>query len=222
MRTIDESPSGPARVVLVEDHVSFRQALAFVLDAESDFVVVGQAGSLAEGRTALGGCDFAIVDLALPDGSGVDLVEEVRRSNPGVTVLILSATLDEENLARLVDAGASGVLDKLAGVDEIVAEAQRLRAGAALPRQAEIVEILRAVARGGDPGATRDAGLTEGEAGVLEALSEGLDGEGVARKLGLTPGQVRDTVGSILEKLGARSGLQALVVAARRGLVELG
>lgn len=222
---MDERPSKPVRVMLVEDHASFRQALAFVLDSEPDFVVVDQVGSLAEARDASGGFDLAVVDLALPDGSGIDLIEDLRRSNPAVGVLILSATLDEENIARLVDAGASGVLDKLAGVNEIVAEAQRLSAGAALPRQGEIVEILRAIARvggRGDHGADRDAKLTERETGVLRALSEGLDGEGVARRLGITSRQEQDHLTSMLEKLGARSGLQALVIAARHGLVELG
>ncbi|HKH11725.1 MAG TPA: response regulator transcription factor [Rubrobacter sp.] len=218
----DESPSKPFRVALVEDHASFRQALAFVFDLEQDFVVVEQVGSLAEARAAPREYDLAILDLALPDGSGVDLVEELRGPNPDVEVLVLSATLDEENVARLVDVGASGVLDKLAGVEEIVAEAQRLMAGAVLPRQREVVEILRTLARGGaDPAATGDAGLTEPEAEVLRALAEGLDGEEAARRLGTTSGQVRHQVKGILEKLGARSGLQALVAAARRRLVEI-
>ncbi len=218
----DENFSRPVRVMLVEDHASFRQALAFVLDLEQDFVVVDQVGSLAEARRASENCDFAIVDLALPDGSGIDLIEELRRSNPDVPVLILSATLDEENIVRLVEAGASGVLDKLAGVDEIVAEAQRLRAGAAMPRQREVVEMLRDVTRygGWNHGANHDAKLTEREAAALRALSEGLDGEAVARRLGMTLEQERDHVKSILEKLGASSGLQALAIAARRDIVE--
>lgn len=219
----EESPSKPFRVALVEDHASFRQALAFVFDSEQDFVVVEQVSSLAEARAAPGGYDLAILDLALPDGSGVDLVEELRRPDPEVAVLVLSATLDEENVARLVDVGASGVLDKLAGVDEIVAEAQRLMAGAVLPRQREVVEILRtlAVDAGDDRASDRDAELTEDEAGVLRALADGLDVEETARRLGTTPAQVREHVKSILEKLGARSGLQALVAAARRRLVEI-
>jgi len=208
--------------MLVEDHASFRQALAFVLELEQDFVVVDQAGSLAEARAASGSSNFAIVDLALPDGSGVDLIENLRRSNPDVTVLILSATLDEENIARSVEAGASGVLDKLAGVDEMLAEAQRLRAGAAMPRQREVVEIIRTIARHRERegGAGDETTLTELEMQVLGALADGLDSEGVARRLGITSGQERDHVKSILEKLGASSGLQALVIAARRGLVE--
>lgn len=218
----EESPSKPFRVALVEDHASFRQALAFVFDSEQDFVVVEQVSSLAEARAAPGGYDLAILDLALPDGSGVDLVEELRRPDPDVAVLVLSATLDEENVARLVDVGASGVLDKLAGVDEIVAEAQRLMAGAVLPRQREVVEILRTLARDeGGRASDRDAELTGDEAGVLRALAEGLDVEETARRLGTTPAQVRERLKSILEKLGARSGLQALVAAARRRLVEI-
>ncbi len=84
----------PLRVMLVEDHVSFRQALAFVLDRVSGFEVVAQAGTLAEARRVLDerktqeGTDAAIVDLALPDGNGVDLVEDLRRHNPGLTLLV--------------------------------------------------------------------------------------------------------------------------------------
>lgn len=218
----DENSSRLVRVMLVEDHASFRQALAFVLDLEQDFVVVDQFGSLVEARGALENCDFAIVDLALPDGSGIDLIEELRRSNLDVPVLILSATLDEENISRLVEAGASGVMDKLAGVDEIVAEAQRLRAGAAMPRQTEVVEMLRVVTRDGgwNHGANHDPKLTELDEAALRALSEGLDGEAVAQKLGMTVEQERDQVKSILEKLGAKSGLQALAIAASRDIVE--
>ena len=215
--------------MLVEDHASFREALAFVFDLEGDFEVVVRAGSLAEARASSEACDFAIVDLALPDGSGVDLIGELLRSNPDVTVLVLSATLDEENVARLVGSGASGVLDKLAGVDEIVEEMRRLKAGAAMPRQRETVDLLRTVVRrrgpgGRDPGgpeAQAGAGLTGCETEVLRVLARGLDGAGVAETLGITPQEEREHVRSIREKLGARSGLQALVIAARRGLVEL-
>jgi DNA-binding NarL/FixJ family response regulator len=79
------------RVLLVEDHASFRQPLACLLRREQDIAIVGQAGSLAGVRQALEGIDVAIVDLGLPDGSGVELVQELRTVNPHGAVLVLTA-----------------------------------------------------------------------------------------------------------------------------------
>lgn len=221
--TFDGNAAKPTQVMLVEDHASFRQALALVLDQEQDFTVVTQAGSLSEARSVAEGADFAVVDLALPDGSGVDLIQELRRVNRGLTVLVLSATLDDEIIARVVDAGAAGVVDKLAGLDAIIDEARRLRAGAAMPRQKEVAEVLRTIAwhdrRHGF--STTDSDLTAREIEVLRALAEGLDGQGVAQKLGITLEDERVLVSSIFDKLGADTGLQALAIAARRGLVDL-
>lgn len=126
-------PLEETRVMLVEDHGFFRQALALMLEMEPDLTVVLEAGSLGEARSALTETDLAIVDLALPDGDGADLVEELRLANPAVKILILSATLDEANRRRVLKMGVSGVLDKLAGVDEIVEEVRRLKMGSGDP-----------------------------------------------------------------------------------------
>lgn len=208
--------------MLVEDHHAFRQALAFILNLEPDFTVVAEADALATARAVLGKVDLAIVDLALPDGNGADLIEDLWHANPGVTVLILSATLDEASFVRVVDAGAAGVVDKLAGANEIVQEARRVLAGATMPRQTEVVELMRTIAsHGGQNHDVRaDSRLTARETEVLRALVEGLDNEGVAEQLGITLEEEQNHLASILEKLGARSGLQALAVAARRGIIE--
>ncbi len=132
MKVSEEGSARPLRIMLVEDHTTFRQALAFMLEQDPDFEVVAQAGSLAEARRVLDGTaspegiDAAVIDLALPDGNGVDLVGELRRHNPGVTVLVLSATLSQANLAKAVEAGADGLLDKLAGPGEIIGALRRL------------------------------------------------------------------------------------------------
>ena len=98
------------RILLVEDHASFRQALAFMFEREREFVVTGQAGSLAEARAFMrkepDEVDVAVVDLALPDGDGFGLIEELA-SRPGVMTLVLSASLEPARFARAVEAGAS-------------------------------------------------------------------------------------------------------------------
>jgi two-component system nitrate/nitrite response regulator NarL len=128
----EEGSARPLRVMLVEDHTTFRQALAFMLDRDPGFEVVAQAGTLAEARRDLDeretqeGIDAAVIDLALPDGNGVDLIGDLRSHNPDLTVLVLSATLSQANLAKAVQAGADGLLDKLAGLGEIIGALRRL------------------------------------------------------------------------------------------------
>ena len=116
------------RVLLVEDHVVFREALAFLLNREPDLGVVAQAGSLAEAREALpgGGFDVAVVDLGLPDGNGRELIGELRRASPGSSVLVLSATIEREHLDELRTAGADMVLAKVESPPLIAEEVRRL------------------------------------------------------------------------------------------------
>lgn len=117
-------------VVLVEDHVAFRQALAILFDREPEFRVVGQAGTLAEARRLLGeGAKIAVVDLNLPDGSGNEFVEEFLGHNPQGIVLVLTASIDPEQTGRAAKAGATEILSKSAGIVKIVEAARRLAAG---------------------------------------------------------------------------------------------
>lgn len=221
----------PLRVMLVEDHASFRQALAFMLAQDQDFEVVAQAGTLAEARRGLDGRDgtdrieAAVIDLALPDGNGAELVGELSGHNPGMTVLVLSATLSRENLTKAVQAGADGVLDKLAGVGEIVGELRRLSAGAALPPQQQVVEALLSIDQHHDPDSyerTALGSITPREREMLRALAEGLNSEEIAERLSTTAEEEHAHVANVITKLGARSRLQALAVAARLGIVEVG
>ncbi len=213
--------------MLVEDHASFRHALAYLFEAEPEFVVAAQAGSLAESREAINGSreeiDVAVVDLALPDGDGIELIQELSARSTGVTTLVLSASVDRAELARAVDAGAAGVLHKAAAVTEIVESVRRLKAGEVLLSHAEVIEMLRvaSVRRQEVHEARLLLGkLTRREREVLEALAEGLDSKEIAEKLNITFETERTHMVNILNKLDARSRLQALVFAARHGIVE--
>lgn len=117
-------------VVLVEDHIAFRQALAILFDREPEFRVVGQAGTLAGARRLLGeGAELAVVDLSLPDGSGDEFVKEFLENNPQGIVLVLTASIDPEQTSRTARLGATEILNKSAGIVKIVETARRLMAG---------------------------------------------------------------------------------------------
>ncbi len=216
---------GATRILLVEDHASFRQALAFLLEAESGLEVVAEAGTLAEARKVLKeyeGIRIAVVDLALPDGSGVSLIQEL--SDMDVAALVLSASVDRNELARAVEAGAAGVLHKAAAVNEIASAVRRLQAGEALLSPNEIIEMLRVASNERQKGHEARLlleKLTSRERQVLEALAEGLDSKEIARSLHISVETERTHMVNILNKLGAHSRLQALVFAARYGLVEI-
>ena len=224
---MDHKRENSTRILLVEDHASFRQALAFMFEREEEFIVVGQAGSLAEARALLrklsDGVDVAVVDLALPDGDGYGLIEELS-SRPDVMTLVLSASLEPARFARAVEAGASGVLHKSVAIGDIVEAVRRLRAGEALLSPAEVIEMLRMVSRKRqEEYEARRAieRLTPREKQVLEALGEGLDSKDIAEKLNITVETERTHMVNILGKLDVHSRLQALVFAARHGLVEI-
>jgi DNA-binding NarL/FixJ family response regulator len=116
--------------MLVEDHIAFRQSLASLLSQEPDLEVVAQAGSLAEAREVLDNrLDVAVLDLALPDGEGRDLIGELQRANAGISVLVLSVTIRPGRLDEVMKAGADAVLHKVASPTTIVEEVRRLAGG---------------------------------------------------------------------------------------------
>jgi DNA-binding NarL/FixJ family response regulator len=116
------------RVMLVEDQADFRHLVARWVDREPDLEVVAEAESLEEARrlAASVGCDVAVLDIGLPDGSGTELIAELRELCPDSASLILSATLDPASLARAKAVGAEEVLDKFAVSAEVIGVIRRL------------------------------------------------------------------------------------------------
>lgn len=211
-------------VLIVDDHASFRQPLAFMLDREPGLTVVGQAGTLAEARGLLEGVDIAIVDLGLPDGSGVDLVRALHDASPNAQALILSASTDQQTIARAVEAGAAGVLHKSVGIAEIVDAVRRLAAGRQLLSTREIVALLEAAGRQRERDREVLAALTRltpRELEVLQALADGLNDREIAQRLHIATETARTHMVNILRKLGVDSRLQALVFAIRHGVVDI-
>lgn len=215
--------------MLVEDHASFRQTLTFVLEKEPEFEVVGEAGTLGEARrvwNGLGrGADLGIVDLSLPDGDGVELIGEWRQDNPDFAMLVLTASLERTDIAWAVEAGAAGVVHKSAGVEEIVDALRRLGSGKPLLSPQDLVELLRLAWRARQEERETLANiedLTPRELEVLRSLAEGLSNKEIARRLHISVETERSHMMSILNKLGAHSRVQALILAARHGVVEMG
>lgn len=214
----------PARIALIEDHVTVRQALAFVLDREPGLKVVAQAGSLAEARRLSVDFDVAIVDLGLPDGGGTEVIRELRKINPQGMVLVLTALSDRAQHARAVEAGAAAVLHKTTPLEEVPRAAKRLLAGEALISTDEVIELLRLRGqrtREGLPAADRRSATHPSEKEILQALADGLSDAEIARRLHISYETERNHITNIFVKLGVDSRLQALLFAVRYDIAEV-
>jgi DNA-binding NarL/FixJ family response regulator len=211
-------------VVLVDDHLVFREPLAFLLMREPDLTVVGQASTVAEARPLLPAADIVLIDLTLPDGDGLDLIPELRSVNPKASALVLTGDSTPVAMARAVEAGAAGVLHKSCPVTDVVAAIRRLHAGEPLLSVREAIELLRLVARQRDQDRAMHATLerlTPREREVLHALAAGLSDREIANALLVSPETVRSHMVNVLHKLGVDSRLKALVVALKYGLVAI-
>ena len=222
-----DTTSSPIRLMLVDDHASLRRPMAFLMEREPDLAVVAEAGSLAEARRQLAAGivpDVTVLDLNLPDGSGVALIPELRAANRSGWVVVLSGALNDRSRAEVVVAGAAAVFSKAIEIDELIDSVRRICAGEVLVSPAEAVALARAAAMQ----ESRDramrlalAELTRREREILQAFAEGLSDKQIAERLSIGDKTVRNHVASLLGKLAAESRLQALVLAIRHGAVRI-
>jgi signal transduction histidine kinase/DNA-binding NarL/FixJ family response regulator len=181
----------PIRVLIVDDHLSFRQPLSMLLEQEPQISVVGQAGTLAEARQMLEGVDVALVDLDLPDGSGIDLIEDLSAAH--ARTVILTASNNRREIVQAIEAGATAVVHKAAHVEEIKHAVQQVARGVSLVQHKDVIELLHGVRREREREREAQAALaqlTPREREVLQALSEGLSDKEIAQQLYVSPATI--------------------------------
>lgn len=207
------------RVLVVDDHRAFAEALQHVIAATPGAECVGAARTGEEAIELARSLrpDVVLLDLQLPGMSGTSVTAKLRAQDPGLRVIILTANASVEALVATATAGATGFLPKEAPLSDILSAIQR--PGDTLlidgPTLAHLVDRLQ---RGTDD--AHDLGLTAREVEVLDALAHGFDPKQIARHLGITVSTCRSYIKSVLAKLGAHSQLEAVVIAARKGLLH--
>ncbi|RVU15884.1 response regulator transcription factor [Streptomyces antnestii] len=216
------SPPDLITVLLVEDHRAVAEGLWALLDDYDDLTVVGWADSVAEAEpmTQQLSPQLALIDYRLPDGTGADAAARIRAHDPAIAVVILSADTSDSALLAAVEAGASGYLLKSAGGDEIAAAIRAAAAGETLIPARTLMEVLarhRESARLTDQQTERLESLTAREQEILALMTQGLDNRAIADRLTISYATVRTHVRGILEKLEARSQLEAVAKAADWG-----
>lgn len=201
------------RVFLVDDHEIVRRGVADLINAEPDLEVVGEASTVRQalGRIAATRPDIAVLDVRLPDGSGIDLCRDIRSAHPDVQCLMLTAYDDDEASYTAVLAGAAGyVLKDIRGTG-LLDSIRKVAAGQIL---VDPTVSKRVVAVAVESRAT-DSELSLRERQVLELIAEGLTNRQIAERLELAEKTVKNYVSGLLAKLGMERRTQAAVYGAQ-------
>lgn len=202
----------PIRVVLVDDHEVVRHGLRALLEADERIEVVGEAGSVGMAiSTALADPpDVLVLDVRLPDGSGVEVCREVRSRHPDVRALMLTSFADDRAVYESIMAGASGYLLKETRGTDLVDAIVRVASGESLLDPAVTGRVLARL-REEEQEDPRIASLTPQEKDILELVAEGLTNRQVGERLHLAEKTVKNTMTSILRKLGMSRRTEAAV-----------
>jgi two-component system response regulator DevR len=214
-------PARPFRLLVVDDHEIVRQGLVALLDRRPGFEVVAQAGSVAEAieQARLHRPDIVVMDVRLPDGSGVEACRAIRDELPETRVIMLTSFPDDEAVLSAIVAGASGYLLKQIRARDLVAALEAVGRGESLLDPAvteKILERVRRIATGGQDDEL--AVLTSQERKILALVAEGKTNKEIANEVFLSDKTVKNYVSSILSKLNLQRRAQAAAfVAKRRG-----
>jgi DNA-binding NarL/FixJ family response regulator len=220
------SPVNQVRVLVVQDHPLLASAIARVLDSEDDLTVCGIARRADEAvrLAAKEQPSVVLMDFWLPDLTGPVAAAKIRAAVPTTAIVFHSAVESEEALLDAIDAGATAYLTKSATADELV---QAVRSAAVGEVLIPVALFARAIARQRKVVMEREerekllADFTPRELEVLHLLAEGHNTGALAGQLGIAPHTVEWHVRHLIEKLNVHSKLQAVIAAARLGLIEL-
>lgn len=213
------------KIMLVDDHEVVRAGLRNLLEREQDLQVVAEAGTVAEAvlRARSYKPDVVVMDLRLPDGTGVDACREIGAENPGIALLILTSFADDRALFDSIMAGARGYVLKRIRGSELVTAIRRVAEGECLLDPAVTARVLDWIR---NP-ATRDedarlARLTPTERRILEMIADGMTNRAIGERIGLAEKTVKNYVSSVLSKMHmARRSEAAAYLADRRARQEL-
>ncbi|MGF1664809.1 MAG: response regulator [Acidimicrobiia bacterium] len=204
------------KVLLVDDHEIVREGLRAMLEAQDDIVVVGEAGTAADAvrRVGFDDPDVVVLDVRLPDGSGVEACREIRQRFPEVKVLMLTSFADEEALMSAIIAGAAGyVLKRIKGHD-LVDSIRKVGRGESLLDPAMTERLFRRL-RGDEPEDPLLARLSPQERAILEHIAEGKTNRQIAEEMFLAEKTVKNYVSNMLAKLGMHRRSEAAAYMAR-------
>ncbi len=203
------------RLLLVDDHEIVRRGIRDLLEAEPDFMVVGEAGSVTEATSgSLPEADVAVLDVRLPDGSGIEICRWLLEHDPKIACLFLTSFADDEAYLASIMAGASGFVLKEIRGNQLVAAVRTVASGGSLLDRDKVSEVrARTAVRAAE--AERLERLSPQERKILELLAEGMTNRQIAEAMFLAEKTVKNYVSNLLAKLGFARRTEAAVFALR-------
>jgi two-component system response regulator DevR len=211
----------PLRVLIVDDHEVVREGLRSLLNRREAINVVGEAGTVATAieEAARLRPDVVIMDVRLPDGSGVEACREIRQENPDTKVIMLTSYADDEAVFASILAGAAGYLLKQTRGQALAEAIEAVAQGGSLLDPAVTQKVLERVrSLGGRRPDDSLASLSEQEQKILLLIAEGKTNKEIAEEIFLSDKTVKNYVSSILSKLNLRRRAEAAAFIARKGL----
>jgi two-component system response regulator NreC len=214
----------PVRLLLVDDHEVVRSGLRMLLDSEQDVQIVGEAGTAEEALQAVQQLqpDVVLMDIGLPDLSGIEAASRIRELRPQAAVVALTIHEDKEYFFRMLDAGASGYVPKRAAPEELLT-AIRAAAQGEVYLYPSLATLLVKDYLGQDPD-DREArilnGLTERELEVLGHLADGASNSEIGETLQISPKTVARHRENIMRKLNLHSRTELVKYAIRKGIIR--
>ncbi len=212
--------SAPIRVAVADDHPVVRDGLVAMLETQSDFVVVGEAGNGPDALALVESTRPAVLllDLEMPQLDGVGVLRQLRTAGAPTRVIVFTVYDTDERIISAVEAGAAGYLLKGAPRGEVFAAVRTVAAGGSLLAPTATAAVLRKV-RGEAESKTASPALTPRERSVLEHLARGLGNKQIAAQLGIAERTVKFHVSSVFAKLGAGNRAEAVARASQAGLL---
>ena len=200
------------RILLVDDHVMFREGLARMLEKEPDFTVAGQSGTAAEGLAALDstGANVVLLDVDLGTDRALDFVKGARAAGFAGRILVVSAGMSDPEAVQLVQAGISGILHKHHSTTVLCDTIRRVAGGEVCLEPAYLNPLFRAMDRTRTP---KRATLTDRDKTILRSILQGLSNREIATRIGISEGAVKASVRHVCEKLNVRTRSQLVKVA---------
>ena len=204
------------RVFLLDDHEIVRRGLRDLVESAGDIEVVGEAGTAEEalGRIPATTPDVAVLDVRLPDGSGIEVCREVRSRHPEIQCLMLTSFSDDEALFDAIMAGASGYVLKQIRSSELIDAIRTVASGRSLLDPQLTQKVLERL-RNGDEQDERLKHLTDQERRILGYLADGLTNRQIADEMFLAEKTVKNYMSNLLAKMGVSRRTEAAVYAAR-------